>query len=320
MDYKGFGLGCMSMMMKNQEENTRVIHAAIDAGVTFIDTADFYHAGESEMVVGQALKGIPRENVYISVKFGALSEPGGMMYGMDVHPFRVKNYLAHSLKRLGVDYIDLYVPGRIDLGIPVEETVGAIAELVKEGYVRHIGLSQIDAETLKRASAVHKIDSVEMEYSLFNRGLERELLPAARSLGTGIVGFGTIAHGLLNGAWTRERLERGDCPSSITSSLFDKGNIEKNVAMVEQLQVIADEKKVTLSQLAHAWALAKGEDIVPLIGASRLSHFEDSLRARDIVLSQEDVRRIEKAVPSEKIAGESFRNMRFRNGEVVRDL
>lgn len=205
MEYRGFGLGCMNMTAKNQEESTRVIHAAVEAGVTFINTADFYHAGESEMVVGNALKGISRDKVYVSVKFGALSAPSGMMYGMDVHPFRIKNYLAHSLARLGLDYIDLYQPGRIDLGIPVEETVGAISELVKEGYVRHIGLSQIDANTLERTNAVHPIHSVEMEYSLFNRSIESELLPAARRHGISVVAFGIIAHGLLNGSWTRER-------------------------------------------------------------------------------------------------------------------
>lgn len=317
MEYRGFGLGCMNMTAKNQEESTRVIHAAVEAGVTFINTADFYHAGESEMVVGNALKGISRDKVYVSVKFGALSAPNGMMYGMDVHPFRVKNYLAHSLARLGLDYIDLYQPGRIDLGIPVEETVGAISELVKEGYVRHIGLSQIDANTLERANAVHPIHSVEMEYSLFNRSIESELLPAARRHGISVVAFGIIAHGLLNGSWTRERLERGDYPSSMMSALFEKDNIEKNVVLAEELQSIADEKHVTLSQLAHAWALAIGNDIIPLIGTSKTAHLEESLRARDIILSQEDMDRIEAAVPSDKIAGQSFRNLQFRNGTVA---
>lgn len=317
MEEKGFGLGCMNMTTQRQPECTEVIHAAVDAGVTFLDTADFYHAGESEMAVGRAIKGLQRDKLFISVKFGSLNTPGGMLYGLDVHPFRVKNYLARSLSRLGLDYIDLYVPGRIDLGIPVEETVGAVAELVKEGYIRHVGLSQVDESTLERASAVHKIHSVEMEYSLFNRGIEQELLPAARRLGTGVVAFGIIAHGLLNGSCTRERLERGDYPVSMLSPLFEKGNIEQNVELVENLREIAGEKGVTLSQLAHAWAMAKGDDILPLIGASSKAHFEDSLKARDITLSREDIQRIEDAVPAGKIAGRSFRSVRFRNGAVV---
>lgn len=317
MEYKGFGIGCMNMTAGNQSESTEVIHAAVNAGVTFLDTADFYSGGESEMAVGRAIKGIRREDLYISVKFGSLNSPDGMLYGLDVHPSHVRNYLTRSLRRLGVDYIDLYQPCRIDMGIPVEETVGAVKELVEQGYVRHIGLSQIDADTLDRACAVHEIQSVEMEYSLFNRGIESELIPAARRHGTGIVAFGIIAHGLLSGSWTRERIESGDYPVSVMSSLFEKGNIEKNVVLAENLLAIAKEKKVTLSQLAHAWALAKGQDIIPLIGASKPEHFADSLKAREITLSQEDMRRIEDAVPADAIAGDSFRNIRFMNGKVV---
>lgn len=317
MEYRGFGLGCMNMGAENRADSEAVIHAAVDAGITFLNTADFYRAGESEMILGQAIRGIRRDQLYISVKFGALTAPGGMMYGLDVHPARVKNYLAHSLKRLGVDYIDLYQPGRIDLDIPVEETVGALSELVKEGYIRHIGLSQIDETTLERANRVHHIHSVEMEYSLFNRGIEAEVIPAARRLGANVVAFGIIAHGLLSGRWNSERLRRGDLPSSMTSGLFEKGNIERNVILAENLQAIADEKGVTLPQLAHAWALAKGDDIIPLIGASKPDHFLDSLKAREILLSAEDMCRIEAAVPADRIAGSSFRNLQFKNGQVV---
>lgn len=317
MEYKGFGLGCMGLSTVNQTESTAVIHAALDEGVSFLNTGDFYGSGESEMAIGEALKGYNRDKFYVSVKFGALVSPSGKMYGLDVHPDRIKNYLVHSLKRLKLDYIDLYQPCRIDLGIPVEETIGAIAELVKEGYVRHIGLSQVDASTIEKAQAVHKIEAVELDYSLFNRGIEKDIISTARKLDIDIVSFGTIAHGLLNGTWTRERLERGEFRSNMMSPLFSKENIRKNIELVENFKQIADEKKVTISQLAHAWVLSKGEDIIPLIGTSKVKHFKDSIAAKDLLLSKDDIQRIEAAIPQEKIAGESFRKIQFRNGAVI---
>ena len=317
MEYKGFGLGCMSLSTVNQAESTAVIHTALDEGVSFLNTGDFYGSGESEMAIGEALKGYNRDKFYISVKFGALTSPNGKLYGLDVHPDRIKNYLMHSLKRLKLDYIDLYQPCRIDLGIPVEETIGAISELVKEGYVRHIGLSQVDAATIEKAQSVHKIEAVEMEYSLFNRSIEKDIMPIARKLDIGIVAFGTIAHGLLNGAWTKERLERGEFPTHMASTLFSKENIGKNIELVENFKQIADEKQVTISQLAHAWMLSKGEDIIPLIGTSKVKHFMDSVAAKNLLLSKDDIQRIEATIPQEKIAGESFRKMQFRNGVVL---
>lgn len=319
MEYKGFGLGCMSMTMKDKTENTAVIHEALQDGITFLNTGDFYSSGESEMVLGSALKAAPRSNYYISVKFGGLMAPGGGMYGLDVHPARIKNNLTHSLKRLRLDYVDLYQPCRIDMGIPVEETIGAIADLVKEGYVRHIGISEVDAATLERANAVHPIQYAEMDYSLFNRSIETDILPAARRLGIRIVSFGILAHGLLSGAWTKERVERGEYPSGMPLGLFSGGNIEKNIVLVENLQVIAEEKQVSLSQLAHAWALAKGDDMIPLIGTGKLSHFRDSLCARELSLSAQDIERIEAAAPREKIAGEAMRKIRFKNGAILRE-
>ncbi|MBP9478994.1 MAG: aldo/keto reductase [Sebaldella sp.] len=317
MKYKGFGLGCMHLSTKNQSESSAVIHAALDKGVSFLNTGDFYGSGESEMAVGEALKGYNRDKFYMSVKFGVLSSPNGKIYGLDVHPDRIKNYLVHSLKRLKLDYIDLYEPARIDLSIPVEETIGAIAELVKEGYVRHIGLTQIDAATLERANAVHKIEYVEMDYSLFNRSIEEDIIPLARKLDIGVVSFGTIAHGLLTGLWTKERLERGELPTNMMSPLFSKENIGKNVELVERLHKIAEEKNVSVSQLAHAWVLSKGDDIIPLIGASKLKHFEDSIMAGNISLSKEDIQKIEAAIPEEEIAGTSFRKMQFKDGFAV---
>ena len=317
MEYKGFGLGCMSLSTVNQTESSAVIHTALDEGITFLNTGDFYGSGESEMAVGEALKGYNRDKYYISVKFGALTSPNGGIYGLDVHPDRIKNYLVHSLKRLKLDYIDLYQPCRIDLGIPVEETIGAISDLVKEGYVRHIGLSQVDAETIKKAQAVHKIELVEMEYSLFNRSIEKDVIPTARKLDIGIVSFGTLAHGLLNGSWTKERLKRGEFPSNMMSPFFSKENIEKNIELVENLCRIADEKNITVSQLAHAWALSKGDDIIPLIGTSKVKHLKNSIESQNIFLNKEDIEKIEAAVPQDKIFGESLRKMQFKNGFIV---
>lgn len=202
------------------------------------------------------------------------------------------------------------------MSIPVEETIGAIAELVKEGYVRHIGLTQVDAATLERANTVHKIEYMEMDYSLFNRSIENDIIPLARKLDIGIVSFGAIAHGLLTGLWTKERLEKGELPTNMMSPLFSKENIGKNVELVEKLHQIAEEKNISVSQLAHAWVLSKGDDIIPLIGASKLKHFEDSIMAKNISLSKEDIQRIEAAIPQEEIAGSSFRKIQFKNGLV----
>lgn len=305
--------------MSNADESVRndsmaTIHAALDAGVTFLNTADFYDSGRSEMLIGEALKGYDRDKVFISVKFGALVAPNGSMYGLDVRPLTVKNYLTHSLKRLNVDYIDLYQPGRIDLAIPVEETIGAISDMVKAGYVKHIGMTQVEAETLRKAHATHPISFVEAEYSLFNRNIEKDILPTARELGIGVIAFGALAHGMLGGTWTKERIQKskgGYIP------LFFEENIEKNVRLVDKLAEIAAEKQITLSQLAYAWVLSKGKDIIPLIGASKRPHFQEAIQSLDINLSESDINRIEEAIPENEIAGGSFPNMKFKNGVVV---
>lgn len=314
MRYQGLGLGCMSMHQATQEENERVISTSLDKGITYLNIGDFYSSGQSEMVLGNALKNRPREDFFISVKFGGLMEPRGAMYGMDVDPYRIKNYLAYTLSRLKLDYIDLYQPSRIDTGIPVEETIGAISDLVKEGYVRHIGVSMVDAETLERAHAVHPIEFVEMEYSLFNRSIETSVLPAARKLGIGVVAFGILAHGVLSGYWTRERVASGEHPFGMPIGLLEPQNFEKNIELIENLDTIASEKNVSVPQLAYAWALSKGDDIVPLIGTGKVSHFNDLLRARDITLSETDIQRIEAAIPLNRIAGTSMSDVKFKNG------
>lgn len=311
-----FGLGCsrMSNAASDRNESIATIHAALDYGITHINTADFYSSGHNEMLIGEALKGYKREKAFLSVKFGALVAPNGAMYGLDVRPQHIKSYLTYSLKRLGVDYIDLYQPARIDMAIPAEETIGAISDMVKAGYVKQIGMTQVDAETLRKANSVHPISLVEYQYSLFNRSIEREILPTARELGIDILAFGTLSHGLLSGSFSKEKADH----STAHIPLFAKENIDKNLSLIEALRVIADEKQVTVAQLAVAWILAKGEDILPLIGARKVSQLQESVRSLDVQLTKSDVKRIEEAVPEKEIAGGSFPQMKFKNGVVVR--
>ncbi|PZG37028.1 aldo/keto reductase [Listeria ivanovii] len=312
------GLGCGRMSDKidddSRKESIATIHAALDAGISFLNTADFYGTGHNEMLIGEALKGYKRDKAFVSLKFGALMEPNGKMYGLDVNPKHIKNYLAQSLKRLNLDYVDLYQPARIDLAIPVEETIGVIADLVREGYVKNIGVTQVDAETFRKANAVHPIKFIEAEYSLFNRTIEKDIVPTARELGVGVVAFGALAHGMLNGTWKKDTTYGYN--SMIP--LYAKENIGKNLQLVEALREITNEKEMTIPQLAFAWLLAKGEDILPLIGSTRIASLKDSLKALDIKLTSDDMKQIEVAMPVNEIAGASFPDMRFRNGEVVR--
>ncbi|MFC4772776.1 aldo/keto reductase [Enterococcus hermanniensis] len=317
MDATNFGLGCMGMQLKDKTENIAVIDTALDNGVTFLNTGDFYSSGESEMVLGEALKGKNRASYTLSVKFGGLMKPQGGMYGLDVHPDHIKNYLTHSLKRLQLDYIDLYQPCRIDGAIPIEETIGAISDLVKEGYVRNIGISEVDAETLRRANSVHPIEYVEMDYSLFNRSIEQELLPTAHELGIKVVAFGLLAHGLLKDSWTRERVSQMTQTDFAPTGIFEKQNLRRNIELIEDLRIIAQEKNVSIPQLAFAWAETKNPAMLSLIGASRRTSFEDSFKARNLMLTDTDINRIEAAVPADKIAGNSMRNIKFLNGKMI---
>ncbi|CEQ08918.1 aldo/keto reductase [[Clostridium] sordellii] len=307
------GLGCGSMVkFNNKSENIATIHEALDNGINILNTADFYGSGISEMIIGEALKGKKREDAFISSKTGALVDPSGQMYGLDVDPFHIKNQLAQTLKRLNLDYIDLYQPARIDLEIPVEETIGAISDLVKQGYVKHIGITQVDADTLRRAHKVHPISFIEIDYSLFNRSAEDELIPTARELGVEIVAFGSLAHGLLSGSYTKEHAKK----YASRVPMFSDENIGKNLELVERLRPIADEKGITIAQLSLAWVLSKGNDILGLVGASRRATLLDSIKAKDVVLSKEDIKNIEKAIPREEVAGTSFPTPKFRNGRV----
>ncbi len=317
MKYTGFGLGCMQMRKAYLDENKAVIHAAIDQGVTFLDTGDFYSRGESEIVLGEALQGVERDQFYISVKFGVLTQQGQGSSGLDVRLHKIKGYLSESLKRLRLDYIDLYQPARMDRAIPVEEIIGVMADLVKEGYIRHIGLSMVDAATLERANAIHPIETVEMEYSLFNRTIEADVLPMARKLGISVAAFGILAHGLMSGQYNKNSLRQGNIPPYRGNSLFAADNIEQNLELIERLLAIAGEMQISLPQLALAWAASKGDDIIPIIGASKVKNFQDSAKAMTISLSPEERERIEAAILPEEIAGESMSNLQFENGRVV---
>lgn len=309
MDMKRLGLGTMGMRFSNRETSIKTIHTALDAGITLFNTGEFYNGGESEMVTGEALKGIARDRYFLSVKFGVLPQPGVGIYGLDNNPFHVKAHLAYSLHRLGLEYVDLYQPARQDTEIPVEEVVGAVAEQVKAGYVRHIGLSMVDAETLRRACKVHPIHTVEMSYSLIDRTIEKELVDTAKELGVKVLAFGTVGHGL----FADQVLENVENPH-FGRGLLGPEHRETNLPLIKAVKEIADEKGVTLSQLALAWSLAKYDHVQSLIGTTNPEHLMSAVNALDITLTEEDIARIEAACPADKISGKGMRNFVFTNG------
>ncbi|MEJ2852920.1 MULTISPECIES: aldo/keto reductase [unclassified Saccharothrix] len=304
------GLGLMGMSdlygPADEAESTATIHAALDAGVTLFDTGDFYGMGHNELLLRDALRARPgaRDDVVISVKFGALRDPDGGWSGYDARPAAVKNFAAYSLRRLGTDHIDVYRPARLDPAVPIEETVGAIAELVEAGHVRHIGLSEVGADTLRRAAAVHPISDLQIEYSLLSRGIEDEILPAARELGIGITAYGVLSRGLLSGHWQATRSLTQDFRA--ISPRFQPGNVEHNLALVESLRAIATAKDVTVAQVAIAWVAAQGEDIVPLVGARTRARLTESLAATAVTLTEADLATITEAIPADAAAGTRY--------------
>jgi len=303
------GLGAMGMSdlygPTDEGESIATLHAAIDAGITLIDTGDFYGSGRNEMLIARALKDRDRDDVTVSVKFGALRDPKGAWLGYDGRPKAVKSFIAYTLARLDSDHVDIYRLSRVDPDVPIEETVGAIAELVQEGYVRHIGLSEVSATTIRRAAAVHPISDVQIEYSLISRGIEAEILPAARELGIGVTAYGVLSRGLLSGHWSAEReLTPGDFRSF--SPRFQGENLERNLALVDALRAIADERGATVAQIAIAWVSAQGEDIVPLVGARRRDRLHEALGALDLTLGADDLAAIERAVPTGAAAGSRY--------------
>ena len=303
------GLGCMGMSdlygPADRGESIATIHAALDAGIALLDTGDFYGMGDNELLIREALRSRDRDAVTISVKFGALRDPAGGWAGNDARPEAVKNFLAYSLRRLGTDHIDVYRPARVDPDVPIEETVGAIAEMVEAGYVRCIGLSEAGAETIRRASAVHPVSDVQIEYSLLSRGIEEEILPTCRELGVGVTAYGVLSRGLLSGHWSPDReLSRGDFRSF--SPRFQRENLDRNLALVEALGGIAEASGASVAQVAIAWVLSRGDDVVPLVGARRRERLYEALGAVALDLRPEDLARIEEAVPAGAAAGERY--------------
>jgi aryl-alcohol dehydrogenase-like predicted oxidoreductase len=306
------GLGCMGMSAlygdADRAESVATIHAALEAGVTLLDTGDFYAMGHNEMLIGEALRTAPaarREQALTSVKFGALRDPDGGWNAYDGRPVAVKNFAAYSLQRLGVDHIDVYRIARVDPDVPIEETVGAIAELVEKGHVRHIGLSEAGADTIRRAAATAPIADVQIEYSLISRGIEDRILPTTRELGISITAYGVLSRGLISGHFTADR-QLGAKDFRAYSPRFQGENLQHNLNLVEALRKIAEQKGVSVAQIAIAWVLSQGEDIVPLIGARTRERLAESLGALDVTLDAADLTAIEQAVPADAAAGERY--------------
>jgi aryl-alcohol dehydrogenase-like predicted oxidoreductase len=310
------GLGLMGMSAlygpADESESIATIHAALDAGLTLLDTGDFYGMGDNELLLREAVRGRARESYLISVKFGAQRGPDGSWLGYDASPNAVKTSLAYSLRRLGTDYVDVYRPARLDPNVPIEETVGAIKELVEAGYVRHIGLSEVGADTIRRAHAVHPISDLQIEYSLFSRGLEAQILPTVRELGVGITAYGVLSRGLLSGHWTPNS---GSDPADfrVHSPRFQGENLDRNLALVEALRKVAQDKGATVAQLAIAWAAAQDELIVPLVGARRRDRLTEALGSLRVELTAADLAAIEAAVPSGSASGERYAEAQMAN-------
>ena len=299
------GLGCNNISLRtprDDSEGLATLQAALDAGISFLDTADFYGMGHNETLVGRAIKG-RRDEAFLSVKFGAMFSPAGAFLGVDGRPNSVKNFASYSLQRLGVDVIDLYQPGRPDPAVPYEDTIGAVADLIREGKVRYLGVSEVGAENLRRAHAVHPVAALEIEHSLACRFIEREILPAARELGVGIVAYRVLADGLLSGAVTGEPPGGG---TRLTPPRLQGENVKHNVAVAAFLKEMAGEKGCTPAQVAVAWLLTRGDDIVPLIGMSRRSRLPENLGVLDIRFSGDELAALDRHFGPDAIQGDRY--------------
>ncbi|AMM34080.1 aldo/keto reductase [Sinomonas atrocyanea] len=307
------GLGCMGMSefygTPDEAAGLATIHRALELGITFLDTADMYGPFTNELLVGRAIAG-RRDEVQLATKFGNVRGPNGERLGISGTPEYVREACDASLQRLGVDHIDLYYQHRVDPKVPIEDTVGAMAELVQAGKVRHLGLSEASAATIRRAHAVHPITALETEYSLFTRDLEDEILPTLRELGIGLVPYSPLGRGILTGRITAESLAKaGDSRSSRYFPRFQGEALDANLRLVEQVKEIAAAKGVTPGQIALAWVLAQGEDVVPIPGTKRVEYLEENAAALDVELSRDDLEALERAVPRDAVVGSRYGDM-----------
>jgi aryl-alcohol dehydrogenase-like predicted oxidoreductase len=301
------GLGCMGMSdfygPTDRGESIATIHAALDAGVTLLDTGDFYAMGHNEMLIREALSGRGRDKFQISVKFGALRDPANAWLGYDSRPAAVRNFLSYSLQRLGVETIDIYRPARLDPSVPIEDTIGALAGMVRAGYIRHIGLSEVGSDTIRRAHAVHPISDLQIEYSLISRGIESDILKTCRELGIGITAYGVLSRGLISGHWSKDS---GKADFRGGSPRFSGDNLDANLALVEKLRAIANDVGASPAQVAIAWVAAQGNDIVPLVGARRRDRLSEALGALELKLTPAQLATLDQAFPHGVAAGARY--------------
>jgi aryl-alcohol dehydrogenase-like predicted oxidoreductase len=302
------GLGCMGMSgmygPADRSESIATIHAALDAGITLLDTGDFYGMGHNEMLIREALASANPANVQVSVKFGALRDPDQGWAGYDCRPAAMKNFLGYSLQRLGVEAIDIYRPARLDPAVPIEETVGAMADMVKAGYIRHIGLSEVGSDTIRRAHATHPIADLQIEYSLISRGIESDILKTCRELGIGVTAYGVLSRGLISGHWSKDRSPAQDFRQR--SPRFQAENLDSNLALVDRLRAIAAEVGATPAQVAIAWVAQQGSDIVPLVGARRRDRLSEALGALEVTLTPAHLAALASAFPPGAAAGARY--------------
>jgi aryl-alcohol dehydrogenase-like predicted oxidoreductase len=307
-EVSAIGLGCMAMSgtygPAEEGESIATIHAALDAGITLLDTGDYYGMGHNELLIAKALRG-RRDQAVLSVKFGGMRDPGGAFIGFDGRPIAVKNFLAYSLTRLDTDVIDIYRLGRLDPTVPIEETVGAVAELIAAGYVRYVGLSEVGAETVRRAQTAHPVADLQIEYSLLSRGIEGAILPACRELGVGITAYGVLSRGLLGGELSgQESFGPGDFRAGMPR--FRAENLTRNLALVDALRTIATARGATVAQAALAWVLSRGDDIVPLVGMRRPARVPETIAALELRLSPSELAAVERAASHDAVAGSRY--------------
>ncbi len=307
------GLGCMGMSgmygTTDDAESVRTIQAAVRtaeaAGAQLlVDTGDFYGMGHNELLIGRALREMgtgAREKVVLSVKFGAQRTPSGAWVGFDGRPSAVKDRLAYSLIRLGVAYVDIYRPARLDDKVPIEDTVGAVGEMVKQGFARYVGLSEVGVETTRKAMVVAPICDVQLEYGLATRGMELKVLPGLREMGVGVTAYGVLSRGLLSGS---RPTEKGDFRRFLPR--YTGANLTENQRLVDALRAVAAERGVTAVELALCWAMGRGEDIVPILGSRKVSQWEELAGALDMRLTEEEAGRLEEALPADKVQGTRY--------------